>query len=38
VGPHSGAVGFVALFMISIGTLLSTTATKLALRARRARE
>ncbi|MGI5245550.1 cell division protein PerM [Dactylosporangium sp. CA-139066] len=38
VGPHAGAVGFVALFMISIGTLLSTTATKLALRAKRARE
>ncbi|GAA4248538.1 cell division protein PerM [Dactylosporangium darangshiense] len=38
IGPHSGAVGFVAMFMISIGALLSTTATKLALRAKRARE
>ncbi|GAA2394556.1 cell division protein PerM [Dactylosporangium salmoneum] len=38
VGPHAGAVGFVAMFMIAIGTLLSTTATKLALRAKRARE
>ncbi|WP_432831781.1 cell division protein PerM [Dactylosporangium sp. CA-092794] len=38
MGPHSGAVGFVAMFMISIGALLSTAATKLALHARQSRE
>lgn len=38
VGPHAGAVGFVAMFMISIGALLSAAATTLALRAKRARE
>ncbi|MER7004561.1 DUF6350 family protein [Dactylosporangium sp. NPDC000555] len=38
VGPQSGAVAFVATFMISIGALLSTAATKLALRAKGARE
>ncbi|MFG2038261.1 DUF6350 family protein [Dactylosporangium sp. NPDC048998] len=38
VGPHSGAVAFVAMFMISIGAPLSTAATKLALRAKGARE
>ncbi|GAA3267073.1 hypothetical protein GCM10020218_004740 [Dactylosporangium vinaceum] len=38
VGPQSGAVGFVAMFMVAIGALLSTAATKLALRAKRARE
>jgi hypothetical protein len=38
VGPRAGAVAFVAMFMVSIGSLLSTGATKLALRAKRARE
>ncbi|WP_433052258.1 cell division protein PerM [Dactylosporangium sp. CS-033363] len=38
IGPHAGAVGFVAMFMIAIGALLSTAATKLALRAKKARE
>nr|BFE65121.1 hypothetical protein GCM10020063_096470 [Dactylosporangium thailandense] len=38
VGPHSGAVGFVAMFMVAIGTLLSAAATKIALRAKAARE
>ncbi|GAA0730339.1 hypothetical protein Drose_33700 [Dactylosporangium roseum] len=37
VGPHSGAVGFVAMLMTSIGTLLATTATKLVLRVRKER-
>ncbi|MEU7867907.1 DUF6350 family protein [Dactylosporangium sp. NPDC049140] len=38
IGPHAGAVGFVAMFMVAIGALLATAATKLALRAKRARE
>jgi len=37
VGPREGAVAFVAMLMTSIGTLLATTATKLALRAKKER-
>ncbi|GGM17431.1 DUF6350 family protein [Dactylosporangium sucinum] len=37
VGPHAGAVAFVAMLMTSIGTLLATTATKLVLRAKKER-
>ncbi|GAA3201095.1 DUF6350 family protein [Dactylosporangium siamense] len=36
VGPHPGAVGFVAMLMVTIGTVLATAATKIALRVRQA--
>lgn len=34
VGPHAGAVAFVAMLMVTIGTVLATAATKIALRVR----
>ncbi|MFC5005905.1 DUF6350 family protein [Dactylosporangium cerinum] len=34
VGPNAGAVGFVAMLMVTIGTVLATAATKIALRVR----
>lgn len=34
VGPRAGAVAFVAMLMITIGTVLATAATKIALRVR----
>jgi hypothetical protein len=37
VGPHGGAVAFVATFMVSIGALLAAAATKVALRAKKDR-
>ncbi|WP_327008206.1 DUF6350 family protein [Dactylosporangium sp. NBC_01737] len=34
VGPHVGEVAFVAMLMVTIGTVLATAATKIALRVR----